>query len=102
MIISDINYLEATNEEVIGGLSVSKNADIDVTADFDLDFDINLDIDKDVDATLDSTVSITGNFGSSETELTVIGNNGFGEATDVVVITGNLVEITKSVVGAVL
>ncbi len=103
MIINDINYLEVSNEEIFGGVavSVSKNAEIDVDVDVDFDFDVDLDIDKDVKIDADSTVTATGNFGSIEIEATVIGNNGFAETTQALVVTGDLVELTTVTIGGV-
>ncbi|WP_088243972.1 hypothetical protein [Calothrix rhizosoleniae] len=105
MIINDLNYLEVTNEEVVGGsydyAYVDKYVDIDVDFDKDFDFDVNIDVDKDIDATLDSTVTIDGNFASAEGDATAIGDNGFAELTLNVVVTDDLAEASGLAIAAV-
>ncbi len=102
MIINDLNYLEVTNEEVIGGgVYVDKDVDIDVDFDKDFDFNVDIDVDKDVDATLDSTVNISGNFASAEGDATAIGDNGFAELTLNVVVTDDLAEASGLAIAAV-
>ena len=55
MIINDINYLEATNEEVFGGYS--KNFSFDVEGDLDLDIDVDLDFTKNVDIDVNASAA---------------------------------------------
>ncbi|MDJ0621157.1 MAG: hypothetical protein QNJ63_31210 [Calothrix sp. MO_192.B10] len=95
MIINDLNYLEVSNEEVVGGYyggSAEKDVDIDLDVDQDFDVDVDVDIDKNVDIDATSTVDITGNFGSLTFDATAIGNNGFAEADVALTVTGGLVE----------
>ncbi|MDJ0796772.1 MAG: hypothetical protein QNJ51_08020 [Calothrix sp. MO_167.B12] len=104
MIINDLNYLEISNEEVVGGYYdayANKDADIDLDVDQDFDVDIDLDIDKNVTIDADSTVDATGNFGSLTFDVTVIGNNGFGEADVALTITDGLVEAGGTLSGGV-
>ena len=58
MIINDINYLETTNEEVIGGYS--KDFSFNVEGDLDLDIDVDLDFDKDVKIDVNAQTDISG------------------------------------------
>lgn len=102
MIISDLNYLEVTSEEVVGG-SVSVDKDVDISVDFDkeFDFDVDIDVTKNIDASLTSTVDISGNFASVEFDSTAIGNNSFSEATINVLATDDLSEVSGLVIAAV-
>lgn len=102
MIINDINYLEATNEEVFGGMvSVDKDVSIDYEANFDFEVDVNVDIVKDIDVTLDSTVNITGNFANLIFDVTAIGNNSLAEADVSATVTGGLAEVGGTLIAAV-
>ncbi|MEO1376145.1 MAG: hypothetical protein AAFW70_17900 [Cyanobacteria bacterium J06635_10] len=62
MIINDLNYLKATNEEVFGGyygdFSFNVEGDLDLDIDVDLDFDKNVDIDINAIA---SGIIVSGN-----------------------------------------
>ncbi len=101
MIINDINYLEATNEEVFGGIHVSKDVNIDVSLDLDFSANVDIDVDKDYDVKLDSTVTISGNFASALFDVTAIGNNSFAESDVAVTVTGGLSEISGLLTAAV-
>jgi len=103
MIINDLNYLEVTNEEVIGGYYASayKSADINLDVEQDFDVDVDVDIDKNVDIDFNSDVDASGNAGSLTFDVTVIGDNGFGEADVSLTITDNLVEAGGTLVGGV-
>ena len=101
MIINDINYLEATNEEVFGGLHINKDVNIDVEFDLDFDADVDIDVNKDIDADLKSNVNISGNFASALFDVTAIGNNSFAESDVAVTVTGGLSEISGLMTAAV-
>ncbi|AFY52983.1 hypothetical protein Riv7116_0379 [Rivularia sp. PCC 7116] len=101
MIINDINYLEATNEEVFGGLHINKDVNIDVELDLDFDADVDIDVNKDIDVNLDSDVMISGNFASALFDVTAIGNNSFAESDVAVTVTGGLSEISGLLTAAV-
>lgn len=76
MIIADLNYLEITSEEVLGGFGFGYgDFDIDKDVDIDIDIDEDLDIDKNVDVTVD----ISGNLATAESGATALGNNSFAE-----------------------
>ncbi len=45
MIVNDINYLEVSNEEIIGGVVVPESEE----AEFDVDLDVFFNLDIDVD-----------------------------------------------------
>ncbi|MBW4565268.1 MAG: hypothetical protein KME32_30120 [Mojavia pulchra JT2-VF2] len=72
MIIADLNYLEVTTEEVLGGFSFSAEKDVDI----DIDIDENIDINKNVDVTVD----ISGNIATAESGATAVGNNTLAES----------------------
>ena len=101
MIINDINYLEATNEEVVGGIHNNKDVMIDVDLDLDFGADVDIDVNKDVDVKLDSDVDISGNFASALFDVTAIGNNSFAESDVAVTVTGNLAEVSGLLTAAV-
>ncbi|MEO1431492.1 MAG: hypothetical protein AAFV71_21025 [Cyanobacteria bacterium J06633_8] len=99
MIISDINYLEATNEEVVGGFH--KTVDISVDVDFDFDVDVDVDVNKQYDIDLDSDLSIEGNFAELVFDVTASGSNTYAEADVSVLATGGLSEIGGIMTAAV-
>jgi hypothetical protein len=101
MIINDINYLEATNEEVFGGIHVSKDVNIEVDVALDFSADVDIDVNKDYDVDLNSTVKISGNFASALFDVTAIGNNSFAESDVAVTVTGGLSEISGLLTAAV-
>lgn len=103
MIINDLNYLEVTNEEVVGGYYANAAKDVDIDLDVDQDFDVDVDVDVDKNAVLDfdSTVTAVGNAGSLTFDVTVIGDNGFGEADVALTITDGLVEAGGTLIGGV-
>ncbi len=72
MIIADLNYLENTSEEVLGGFGFSEYKNVDIN----IDIDETVDINKDVDV----TVSISGNLATAESGATALGNNTLAES----------------------
>ena len=101
MLINDLSYCEVVEENVVGGFGFSKNVSLDTNVSIDFDTDIDLDIDKNVDIDANSDVDVSGNFGSLEFDLTVAGDNGFGEAAVSLFVGDNLVEAAGSLVGGV-
>ena len=95
MIINDINYLEATNEEVFGGYS--KNFSFDVEGDLDLDIDVDLDFTKNVDIDVNASASgVIGNTAFFVGEATALGNNGTSELNVVLFTAGGVAEVTAT------
>ncbi|NJK38892.1 MAG: hypothetical protein HC835_01010 [Oscillatoriales cyanobacterium RM2_1_1] len=101
MIISDLNYLEVAQEPVVGGVFVAKFVDISVDVDQDFNVNIDVDVNKDIDATLDSNVDISGNFASLTFDVTAIGNNSFAEGDVSVIVTGDLSEVSGTLIAGV-
>ncbi|MGJ5628339.1 hypothetical protein [Nostoc sp. CALU 1950] len=77
MIIADLNYLEITSEEVIGGTFGYGYGDFDIDKDVDIDIDINEDLN--IDKNVDVDVNISGNLATAESGATALGNNSFAE-----------------------
>lgn len=101
MIINDINYLETTNEEVVGGYHFGKNINLNTSVSFTSNTDIDVDIFKTVDILAVSTVDVEGNFGSIEFDVTADGNNGFAESANSLLVTEDFVEAAGSYVAGV-
>ncbi|MEH2458497.1 hypothetical protein [Nostoc sp.] len=73
MIISDLNYLENTSEEVLGGYSFSAAKYVNINlSQFE-----NLTINKNVN----STANVKGHVANSETQATAFGPNSAAETT---------------------
>ncbi|MDJ0736806.1 MAG: hypothetical protein QNJ47_22525 [Nostocaceae cyanobacterium] len=95
MIISDINYIKSTKEEVFGGCwigcdHVHVDKDIKVEADFKFDVKVDIDIKKDVDIKVDvkSDVDLDDNYAQLTFDAEAIGKKTLVEA-DVFVLTTN-------------
>ena len=93
MIISDINYIKSTKEEVFGGswgTHVHVDKDIKVEADFKFDAKVDIDIKKDVDIKVDvkSDVDLDDNYAQLTFDAEAIGKKTLVEA-DVFVLTTN-------------
>lgn len=97
MIINDINYLETTNEEVIGGYGgYSKDFSFNVEGDLDLDINVDLDFKKDVDIDVNAHTDISGNTAFFVGEATALGDNGTSELNVVLFTAGNVAEVTAT------
>ena len=72
MIISDLNYLEDTTEQVLGG---DRAWDVDINKDVTITIDETLDINKDVY----SNVNVDDNLAYAQGDANADGNNGIAE-----------------------
>ncbi len=102
MIVNDINYLEVSNEEIIGGVvvPVSEEAEFDLL-DFDFDFDRELNIDKKIFIDADSTVITRGKLSSIEIDVFTVNEKGFPDHNQNLVVVGALVEVTTVIIAGV-
>ena len=66
MIISDLDYLAAANENLVGGTGngFKKNLDVNVDTNIDFNYDSDIDAKFDKDIYLDSDLKLDGNFAS--------------------------------------
>ena len=97
MIINDINYLETTNEEVIGGHGYSKDFSFDIDGSLNLDIDVDLDFTKNVDIDVNADASgVIGNTAFFVGEATALGNNGTSELNVVLFTAGGVAEVTAT------
>ncbi|MEH2383012.1 MAG: hypothetical protein V7K27_29685 [Nostoc sp.] len=73
MIISDLNYLEITSEEVVGGYSFVAEKAINIAA--------NLVENVAINKNVNSAATVRGNLANSETQATAFGPNTLAETT---------------------
>ncbi len=71
MIISDLNYLENTSEEVLGGFTFTATKNVNIVA----NINETVNIRKNVTA----NVVISGNIATAEGQATAFGNNTIAE-----------------------
>jgi hypothetical protein len=71
MIISDLNYLENTSEEVIGGFDFTATKNVAIVA----NINENININKNVN----SNLNISGFLATAETQATATGNAAVAE-----------------------
>ncbi|MEH1901929.1 MAG: hypothetical protein V7L04_11075 [Nostoc sp.] len=71
MIISDLNYLEITSEEVLGGYNFVATKNVNIVA--------NLTETVNINKNVKSTVTVKGNLANSESQATALGNNTLAE-----------------------
>ncbi|MDJ0674261.1 MAG: hypothetical protein QNJ36_02475 [Calothrix sp. MO_167.B42] len=69
MIINDLNYLEVTNEEIIGGGGVTFNSNLE------LDKDLDVDVDVDVEVNISGYADAVGNTATATASADALGNN---------------------------
>ncbi|MDJ0732526.1 MAG: hypothetical protein QNJ47_00315 [Nostocaceae cyanobacterium] len=81
MIISDINYIQSTNEEVFGGYSFYYSAKKEQKVEAEFDFDSKVDKDKYVDVYIDvyADLDIKGNYAEVGYEIEAIGKDTIAE-----------------------
>ncbi|MGF1935086.1 MAG: hypothetical protein RM347_011885 [Nostoc sp. ChiQUE02] len=72
MIISDLNYLENTSEEVIGGATFTANKNVNIV--------VNVNEKINITKNITSYVSLTGNVATAESGATAFGNNTLAES----------------------
>ncbi|MEM7725133.1 MAG: hypothetical protein AAF208_02020 [Cyanobacteria bacterium P01_A01_bin.45] len=81
MIISDLNYLETSTEEVLGGnFNFKKNIASNVKTDVEFDFDSEFDKDVDIDANIDAKANVQGNITNVLFDVEAVGKDTFVEA----------------------
>ncbi|MEH2291931.1 hypothetical protein [Nostoc sp.] len=73
MIISDLNYLENTSEEVLGGYTFFATKNVDIRAYIHENVNIN--------KAVNSAANVRGNLANSETQATAFGPNTLAETT---------------------
>ena len=103
MIISDLNYLEEINQHnaVVGGVSIDKTVEIEV--DLSQKFEFNKPNDRRHRYRQSTRIDVTaiGNLASLTFDVTAIGNNSFAEGDVSVITTGNLSEVSGTLVSSV-
>jgi hypothetical protein len=103
MNISDLNYLEAVEVNVVGGRRTEVKKDIDLNVSFDLDIKTNIDFKKDFNANIDinSDVDVYGNSTTLTFDAEAIGDNSVVEVDLVVLTTDGLSSASGSIISAV-
>jgi hypothetical protein len=105
MNISDLNYLEAVEVNVVGGYGTRTEVkkDIDLKVDFDLDIDTNIDFKKNFDANIyiNSDVDVYGNSTTVTFDAEAIGYDSVVEVDLVVLTTDGLSSASGSIISAV-
>jgi hypothetical protein len=105
MNISDLNYLESVEVNVVGGYArrTEVKKDIDLDVDFDLNIDTNIDFYKDFEANIyiSSDVNVQGNSSSITFDVEAIGDNSVVEVDLVVLTTDRLSSVSGSIIAAV-
>jgi hypothetical protein len=105
MNISDLNYLEAVEINVVGGYGTRTEVkkDIDLKVDFDLDIDIDIDFKKNFDANIyiNSDVDVKGNSTTLTFDAEAIGYDSVVEVDLVVLTTDGLSSASGSIISAV-
>jgi hypothetical protein len=105
MNISDLNYLEAVEVNVVGGYGTRTEVkkDIDLKVDFDLDIDIDIDFKKNFDANIyiNSDVDVKGNSTTLTFDAEAIGYDSVVEVDLVVLTTDGLSSASGSIISAV-
>lgn len=72
MIISDLNYLENTSEEILGGSTFTAVKNVNIA--------VNVNEVVNIKKNVTSVVSLTGNVATSESGATAFGNNTLAES----------------------
>ncbi|MGB5901167.1 MAG: hypothetical protein WBD58_07870 [Geitlerinemataceae cyanobacterium] len=106
MNISDLNYLEAVEINVVGGrgrggTKVNKDLDLNVSFELDIDTDINFDKDFNADIKIDSDADIKDNITTVTFDAEAIGGNSLVEVDLVVLTTDGLSSASGSIISAV-
>jgi hypothetical protein len=103
MNISDLNYLEAVEVNVVGGTRTEVKKDIDLNVDFDLDIDIDIDFKKNFDANIyiNSDVDVKDNSTTLTFDAEAIGYDSVVEVDLVVLTTDGLSSASGSIISAV-
>ncbi|MEM7555830.1 MAG: hypothetical protein AAF378_17380 [Cyanobacteria bacterium P01_A01_bin.84] len=102
MIISDLNYLETSTEEVLGGnYNFKKN--ISSTVDTNITFDSKTNVDKDVnvDVAINAKANIKGNIADLQFDVEAVGDDSFTEVEASVLTTDGLSSIAGAMYSAV-
>ena len=105
MIISDLNYLEATNEEIFGGggpFSFTKTVSSTVNNEFNFDANIDIDKTKNVDVDINADIDVEGNIAELIFDAEAVGKNSIVEVeTSVLAVEDKLSSVAGSILAGV-
>ena len=102
MIISDLNYLEAANEEIFGGFGFNKNVSSTVNNEFNFNSVIDIDKTKNVDVDVNADIDIEGNLAELTFDAEAVGKNTLVEVeASVLAVEDQLSSVAASIIAGV-
>ena len=104
MIISDINYIKSTNEEVFGGsgFKFDKKVNSEVNNAFNFDSKIDIDKVKTVDVKIDAKADVKGNIAELTFDAEAVGRDTLVEVeASILTVEDELSSVAASIISVV-